>query len=200
MSLSAAEPFPLSVEQYLAMARQGILGPEDRVELLEGVLVAKMSKGPPHLDAVYRLFQAFLVAVGPGWVVNKEDPIVAGDSMPEPDLAVLRGPRATYANRLPRAIDAALVVEVSDASLARDRIDKKRIDARAGIPIYWIANLAAGRFEVYSDPTGPVGPGDTPDYRTRLDYASGDQIALVLDGVAIADWPASELLPSPPTG
>jgi Uma2 family endonuclease len=158
--------------------------------------VPPRSRRDVPVRAVYRLFRAFLAAIGPGWVVNKEDPLVDGDSVPEPDLAVLRGPRETYARRLPRDADAALVVEVADASLARDRIDKKRIHARSGIPFYWIANLPAGRIEVYSDPTGPVAPGDTPDYRTRRDFAPGDRIALILDGNQVADWPVSELLPT----
>jgi Uma2 family endonuclease len=58
-------------------------------------------------------------------------------------------------------------MEVADTSLRRDRSTKRRIYARAGIPVYWIANLPGRRFEVYTDPTGPAKP---PDYRQRQEY------------------------------
>ena len=59
-ALAAADPqrdipdapiYRLSVAQYHAMAEAGILTAEDRVELLQGWLVAKMSKNPPHVLA-----------------------------------------------------------------------------------------------------------------------------------------------------
>jgi hypothetical protein len=188
--------YRLSVEQYLRMGRAGILTPEHRVEMLDGRLVEKMIKNPPHIDAVYRMFDALTQALPAGWTVNKEDPLVTPESVPEPACVVLRGDRAEYATRLPIAADAALVVEVADSSLQQDRVDKRRIYAGGAIPAYWIVNIPAGRIEVYTDPTGPLAGPDEPDYRVRHDHGEDDHLPLVNDGREIARLPVRDLLPA----
>ena len=90
----------------------------------------------------------------------------------------------SYVERLPRAEDVALVVEISDASLSRDQGLKKSIYAQAGIPCYWLVNLIDGRIEEYTD---PIASGETSDYRQRRDYSVDGEIALSLDGRHIAD-------------
>src|SRR3954469_18476632 len=150
-----SEPiYRLSVEQYHEIARAGILTRDDRVELLEGWLVAKMTKYPPHVIAAGQTHDALRGLVPNGWYVSKEDPVTTLDSEPEPDLAVIRGTRRDYRDRHPGPQDVALVVEVADASLPRDRTLKKRIYARARFPVYWLANLPEARIEVYTEPTG----------------------------------------------
>ena len=112
--------------------------------------------------------------------------------MPEPDVMVVRGDRRQYRDRLPRAEDVGLVVEVSDASLVRDQTFKKIIYAQAGIPCYWLVNLIEQRVEQYTDPTGL---GENADYGQRRDYSPADEISLVLDGCHIATIPVRDLLP-----
>src|SRR5439155_21803197 len=107
----------LSVEQYHEMARAGILTKDDRVELLEGWLVAKMTKHPPHVIATGLIHDALRVIVPDGWYVSKEDPVTTLDSEPEPDLAVIRGTRRDYRDHHPGPLDVVLVVEVADTSL-----------------------------------------------------------------------------------
>jgi Uma2 family endonuclease len=85
-----------------------------------------------------------------------------------------------------------LVVEVADASIRDDRGLKKRLYARAGIAVYWIANLVDRQIEVYTDPTGPV---DDPDYRQRHVYGPAVAIPVVLDGTAVGSVHVQELLP-----
>ena len=46
----------------------------------------------------------------------------------------------------------ALVVEVADTSLAKDRGEKLLAYARGGVPVYWIVNLMGDQVEVYSEP------------------------------------------------
>jgi Uma2 family endonuclease len=65
---------------------------------------------------------------------------------------VIRGQTTDYRDRHPQALDIELVIEVSDATLERDRTMKKRIYAKAGIPIYWILNLRERQLEVYTQP------------------------------------------------
>ena len=81
---------------------------------------------------------------------------------------------------------------MAEATLQRDRILKKRLYARAGVPLYWILALQERRFEVYSDPSGSVDP---PDYRHRQDFRALDALPVVLDGVEVSRIPVQELLP-----
>jgi Uma2 family endonuclease len=150
----------LSVAQYHAMAQAGILQEDDRLELLEGWLVAKMTKNPPHRLATGLLQDALLALLPSNCHLNIQEPITLTDSEPEPDLAVVRGQRLDYRDRHPDAASVALVVEVADATLERDRGIKQRIYARAGIPVYWILNLRDRQLEVYTQPATPPQTSD----------------------------------------
>jgi Uma2 family endonuclease len=184
--------YRLSATQYLQMVHAGILTEDDRVELLEGVLVTKMGKNPPHVWSSSQAYDALHGLSPAGWCVYQEQPLVLDESTPEPDGMVVRGRREDYKEILPRAADTALVVEVADSTLQRDREEKKRIYARAGIPAYWIINLVGLRIEVYSDPTGPDA---LPDYRTRRDYGPDDEVPFVIEGREVGRLAVRDLLP-----
>jgi Uma2 family endonuclease len=142
----------LSIEQYHAIIQAGILTDDDSVELLEGWLVFKRPKNPPH-RATTRLVRTALENILPaGWYVDSQEPITLSNSEPEPDIVVVRGDTRQYLDRHPGAEDIALIIEVSDTTLQRDRTVKKRIYAGAGISIYWIVNLVEEQVEVYSQP------------------------------------------------
>jgi Uma2 family endonuclease len=184
--------YRLSVEQYHAMARAGILGEDDPVELLEGWLVRKMTKRRPHSICLQLTREALERFLSGRWYVSIQDPVVTTDSEPEPDLAVIRGQARDYPDRQPGSGDVPLVVEVADSSLRTDRGTKKRVYARARIPIYWIANLVDSKFEVYTNPTGP---GKRPDYRHCQMYGLEDDIPVVLDGIEVGRICVREMLP-----
>jgi Uma2 family endonuclease len=174
------------------MIRLGVLTDDDPVELLEGWLVAKMPKSPKHRPATQLIRQSLERIVSAGWYVDSQEPITVGDSEPEPDVVIVRGDTGQYLDRHPGPSEVALVVEIADTSLSRDRGSKKRIYARARIPIYWIANLPDQRIEVYSDPSGP---GEQPDYRQRQEYGPAEAIPLVMEGREIGRLPVRDLLP-----
>lgn len=178
-------PFRLTVEQYHAMARQGILGEDDAVELLEGVLVQKMVKHPPHRFAT-QMLRDLLTSMVPAdrWFIDDQEPLTTADSEPEPDLTVIRGTRRQYleADRHPGPADVCLVIEVADSTLPTDRGIKQRIYAHGKITDYWIVNIVDSRVEAYTDPTGP---DPAPTYRQRRDHPLGDEVPLVLDGVEV---------------
>jgi len=183
--------YRLTVAQYQAMAQAGILTEDDPVELLEGWLVPKMTKNPPHSSVARRLRRLLDQTVPEGWLVLSQDPITTGDSAPEPDVCIVRGQEESFAGRHPTSGEVALVVEVADTSLRQDRGTKKRLYARAGIPVYWILNLVDRRFEVYTDPTGPA---KQPDYRQHHDYGPSDVIPVVLIGVEVGSLAVEKLL------
>ena len=111
--------YRLTVKQYDRMVEAGILGKTDRVELIEGILVAKMGRNRPHVQAGNKGFWALHNLIGKGWHVRKEDPTVVSDlSKPEPDLAVIRGHIEDYDDRDVLAADVALVVEIADSTLS----------------------------------------------------------------------------------
>ncbi len=181
----------LSVEQYHDMARQGILEDGDPIELLEGLLVAKMTISPSHHRTTHRVQFALRAALPSSHFVASPSSITLPTSEPEPDLAVVRGTSNDYADRHPGPGDVAMVVEISDSSLRRDQGFKKAIYAKSSIPVYWIVNLIDRRVEVYADPTGA---SERPDYRFRKDFYHSEQLPLLIDGREIAQIPVPNVL------
>ena len=141
---------PLTVDDLAAMVDAGILGEDDRVELLDGVLVEMSPQGPSHLEALTRLTMLVVplaaaagMRVTPQCPLNVESPI----SQPEPDLAVVPvGDWDTYPAK------AQLVIEVSVTSRKVDLGRKAAIYAAAGIPDYWVLDLADRRLVVHRAP------------------------------------------------
>ncbi|TMA97791.1 MAG: Uma2 family endonuclease [Deltaproteobacteria bacterium] len=135
-------------DQYFELVKKGVLRPDDRVELLEGVVVAMAPHSPGHASAIRKVSHALGRVFGDSGVISVQLPLVAGRySVPEPDVAVLPGGNEDYQEAHPT--EALLVVEVADSSLAQDRITKAALYARAGVPEYWIVNLRDDCVEVY---------------------------------------------------
>ncbi len=182
----------LDVDQYHEMIEVGILTEDDAVELLDGCLVPKMAKNPPHTLANGLIHETIVRLLPEGWFADSQEPITTEDSEPEPDVRVVRGQRRGYAERHPGPRDLGLVVEVSDATLERDRTLKQQLYASSSIPVYWIVNLRDLRLEVYTEPSGPVG---IPGYGRQREFVAGEEVPLTLDGLEIGRLPVSDLLP-----
>lgn len=184
--------YRFSVDQYERMIDAGVLTSGDRVELIEGVVVQKMTQHPPHAVAIDYARDALLPLLPDDWRLREQKPIKLSDSEPEPDLVIVRGPLRHYERRHPRPADIAVVIEVADTTLETDRRDKGRMYARARIPVYWIINLNDRCVEVYTEPRG----GKSPVYRRRSDYDSDGQVALVIQDDEVGKISVSDLLPS----
>jgi Uma2 family endonuclease len=181
-----------SVAEYQKLIDAGILTDEDRVELLENFLVLKMPTNPPHDSTVVALNFLLPRLLPSGYILRCQNTSDLPDSRPEPDLAVARGDIRSHRAQHPRPDEIALVVEVSDSSLQRDRQDKGRIYARVSIPQYWVVNLVDRQVEVYTDPTGPV---SVPVYRRRQDFTPGMSVPVDLDGRSMGTVSVDEVLP-----
>src|SRR5262245_7202429 len=145
-------PYRLSVKQYHRMIEAGVLTENDRVELLEGQLVAKMPHNPPHDSVIMKGTRIFLNTVGEEWVVRVQCSVTMRDSEPEPDFALAEGPEDKYDRRHPIPSEIGLIVEVADSTLEYDRVVKGRLYARSRVEVYWIVNLLDKIIEVYSNP------------------------------------------------
>ena len=144
---------PITVGEYRRMGEVGILTENDRVELIEGELVAMRPIGGPHAYAVATLVRLLVRAVDDRAVVWPQNPVQLGDdSEPEPDVALLK-PMADRYQTIPSAEDVLLAIEVSDTTLRYDREVNRPLYARHGIPETWVVNLADRVVEVGRGPT-----------------------------------------------
>ncbi len=182
----------ISVERYHEMIEAGLLTENDRLELLEGYLVEKMTVNPPHSFTTDQLRDELMSIVGQHYFVKSQQPITTEDSEPEPDVMVVKGKKRSFVNRHPGPVDVPLVIEVSDATLHQDQTWKKRIYAQANIPVYWVVNLADRQIEVYTEPSGASA---NPTYRHLVTYQEDDEIPVVLDGVQTTLFLVRDLLP-----
>ena len=188
----AGRLYRLSVDQYHEMARAGVFAEDQRVELLEGLLVRKMTKNPPHVISLKRLVKLLSALLADNWHLATQDPLSLDRSEPEPDLTLIRGSEDDYREHHPGPADCGLIVEVSDSTLRTDRDDKKTIYARNGITEYWIVNLIERQIEVYSQPSGLA---EFPDYGSREDYKPGDVVPVNLDRTETGTISVDDVLP-----
>ena len=180
-----------SVDEYHVLIDAGFFANDESYELLEGLLVHKMGKNRRHTLVTQRL-REFLEGRVAGYYVDAQEPVATSDSEPEPDVSVIRGKREDYLDQQPPAENVAFVAEISWRTLGRDRGLKKRIYARAGIPVYWIINLMDEQIEVYSRPTGAI---ETPNYDQCQILKSGDELPVIIDGREVGRLAVKDLLP-----
>ena len=167
------------------MIKAGILGEDDRVELIAGQIVTQLPIGTAHGGAVKRLNQLLTNLAQGRCIVSVQDPIALDAiSEPEPDLALLRPRPDFYAKEHPGPEDVLLIVEVADTSLGFDREEKIPLYAAAGIPEVWLVDLAGKALVVYSRPA-------QGNYTEVTRHRSGATIAI--PGLPEAQLAVSEL-------
>ena len=140
----------LTRRDYYRLAEAGILGEDDRVELLEGQLVDMSAIGPHHALAVDALTELLVLAAAGRAVVRVQNPIVLDDnSEPQPDFTLVRRPWDGYPHEHPRPSDVYLLIEVADSNLEFDLGAKLELYARAGIREFWVVDLTTNRVLVH---------------------------------------------------
>jgi Uma2 family endonuclease len=183
------EPYRFTVDQYERMAEAGILTEDDRVELIDGIVVKRMAKGPAHVWATKRAGHREAM-LGNDLSLRREAPArIPPLHEPEPDLVIARGDDAAYLGRHPEPREIALIVEVSDTTYRLGRGDKYRAFAEAGIAVYWIVNLVDRRVEVYTRPT------KAGRYRSRKDYKPGQGVPVVIADQQLPPIAVDDILP-----
>lgn len=178
-------------EEYYRAAELGLFRPGERLELINGEIIEKVSPvGKPHRVATFKTTEALAEAFGAGYYVDDEIPIVVSDGAePQPDVVVAVGSADDY-DPHPRPADVRLLVEVSDSTLAYDQRDKAALYAAEGIPEYWIVNLPARRLEVHRSPVNGV-------YLSRTIHLESDSVSPLAAPHALLR--VADLLPLPRT-
>jgi len=146
---------PLTVRRWTRTEYERLidLGAFDRepIELIGGQLLVAEPQNPYHATGVGKAGDAIRAALPPGWIVRIQAPLALDDeSVPEPDIAVVRGRHEDFVRAHPAMAD--LVIEVSDSSLRFDRVEKGSLYARAGVRDYWIVNVVDHVVEIHRDP------------------------------------------------
>lgn len=159
--------------EYQRMAELGVIGEDERVELIEGRIVQMPPKDLKHAIATKRVNRLFSRTLGDSVIVSVQDPILLNDlSEPEPDIALIKPPDERYIGNHPRPEDIFLVLEIADSSLSYDREVKGPLLARNGIIQFCLLNLQTLEAEDYRDP-GPEG------YRSKKTYSEDQSFNLV---------------------
>lgn len=175
------------------MIRSGKLTEDDPVELVDGILVFKTPKKSQHTTCTALLRRALEPLLGAGWHYRSEQPVTLADGEPEPDGVIVRGTIETYAFAHPLAGDVALVIEIADGTLDRNRGIKLGSCSRAGIPHYWIVNLVDRQVELFASPDSAASP--SPMYLKRAVLTFGEQLSLTLPDTTPVLVPVLSILP-----
>jgi Uma2 family endonuclease len=185
------EPRPaerkFTVEEVLLMVEAGVFKDDERVELVDGALLLMAPQGPPHAATTATISDILVAAYGEGFSARDHSPVVADRrSMPEPDVALVRGNARDYMTRHPTGADTAVVVEVARTTMKEAR-RKISVYARGGFAAYLLVDVDKRAIEAHFDPQ----PNGTYARIQRL--VDGD--VLELPGVA-TPLAVTHLLPS----
>ncbi len=141
------------VDDYHRMAEAGILSEDDRVELIDGEIIAMTPIGPRHNAAVNRANRALVTAVSDHAIVQVQGSVRLDQFRePQPDIVLLRPQPDFYASRLPGPSDILLIIEIAESSLAYDRDVKARIYAQSAVQEYWLVDVEDRTVSCYSEP------------------------------------------------
>jgi Uma2 family endonuclease len=153
-----------NVAEYYRMAEVGILGPDERVELINGEVRVMSPQGPNHASSGSRADRWFIQNLGDRALIRIQRPIhLSDDTEPEPDLVVAIFDEEEYAEHHPLPAEILLVLEVS--------VEKGLLYAQAGIIQYCILNTEAREVEDYRDPSAD-------GYRSKATYIAGQSFNL----------------------
>jgi Uma2 family endonuclease len=179
-----------TLAEYARVVETGAFAPEVRLELLGGEIIEMTAQGDRHALALGLAQDVMTRIFSSGHHVRVQSPLrVPPDSAPEPDVAVVQGPRRAQASHPTTAV---LLVEVADTTLAHDR-RKASVYARAGVREYWIVNLEADCLEVHTDPRVDPQHEFGFSYATLRTLKRGESLSpLAAPGQSVA---VAELLP-----
>ena len=146
----AAEGFPrrvFSVKDVLRMQKTGVIGPDEKFELVEGEIVPMQSKTHLHelikSDLILRIARALPDDL---WLGVESSMYLADRTILEPDLVVYKRGLKLETIRGP---DIILAIEVALTTLTYDRGLKASLCAKYGVQELWVIDAAKRRTFVH---------------------------------------------------
>jgi hypothetical protein len=144
-----------TVDEVEKMVAAGIIGGEERFELIGGELVAMPSKGIRH-EAIKLALNAHWNRIRPDSImVGPETPLRLGpNDEPEPEFIVY--PSSIPFMKVREGVNGStvlLVVEIADSSLDKDMKVMAPRYAKAGVRELWVINAKTLATSVHRDPT-----------------------------------------------
>ncbi len=182
--------YRLRVDEYEHLTASGFWNEDADIELLEGCLVPKMPKPPLHDGSIGIISELLQRRALPGWMIRHHSSVVTTDSVPMPDLSIVRGAPGSYRLRHPRGSDVGVVIEVAVSSTDHDR-KKAAIYARAAAPEYWIVNLDDWQLERMTQPQ------EDGTYASTEIFKADSEVPVILDGQEFGRLTLRELLTPP---
>jgi Uma2 family endonuclease len=162
---------------------------DDQVELIDGYIVRMDEMKPPHVLASELLRDSLQPMIPPGRYIREDKPVQIPDyDQLRPDIAVVRGNPRVYAKHHPLPEDISLLIEISDATLDKDRKQQLPTYARSSIPVYWIVNVIEHQVEVYTKPVAD-------QYGLKLVFTTGPSVPVVIDGVEVGQIAVDDFMP-----
>jgi Uma2 family endonuclease len=139
----------LRVEEYMQLAETGVFD-DEKVELLDGVVVKMTAQGPRHMELVTFLTRLLARRLPDDYaVVPQCTHRLSEYSAPEPDFAIVTA-RSVRAHA---SETAAWLVEVAESSIRKDLGLKARLYAAAGVTEYWVIDANVDAIVIHLDPS-----------------------------------------------
>lgn len=161
-------PKTWTTAEYHRLIEIGVLSSEDKIELLDGQIVEMSPAGNYHAACIEFLGDELKRLLSKDFMIRRQNPILlANNSEPEPDLAIVKYRKDYYAHAHPGPEDILLLIEVADTSLAKDRHIKSVLYAEANIPEYWIMNTEEDLLEQFIYP-------ENGRYKQQRIYSKGE--------------------------
>lgn len=181
-------PWTFTVDEWERLIAAGVFRDGERVELIEGEIIAMPPMYSPHAACILWLAEFFIRRLPPDLQARVQLPLrLSSRSEPQPDIAIVRRRADNYRSGHPTGDGTPLIVEVSDSTLSYDRRVKAPLYARARVPDFWIVDLRHRVVEVHQHPTDG-------QYLNTANVRAGDTlITPFLPDVVLA---IDEMLPS----
>ncbi|HEV7590350.1 MAG TPA: Uma2 family endonuclease [Longimicrobium sp.] len=161
-------PHCWTYDQYVELGRAGILGEDERTELIDGEIVRMTPVGHRHIYVVDELTALLGKWMAGRAILRVQSPLRFNPvEAPQPDLVLLRMHEDRYRSREAGPWDALLLVEVAESSRGTDREVKGPRYARAAIPEFWLEDVNGSSVTVHLNPVG----GEYTDVQT---YTPGE--------------------------
>jgi Uma2 family endonuclease len=134
---------PITTDEYRRMAEAGIIGADERVELLDGLLVEMPPIGVPHVFAHGLVVEHLIERLGRKFFVAGEASIpLSPRDEPQPDVAIFRREILSTKSKSEWNVrDIVALIEISDSSIGRDIGPKLRRYALADVAEYLVVDL-----------------------------------------------------------